>query len=251
MPNKNNTSGPIIDADTGTAETPTEGIALMPPMGDIITHDMAAAIRADVAIFHRHSRLAAFLAIRIGLRLVWIRDNGAHGDIGRFIETELKDQSRSTLNNYMNVAHRFAVDSGLLDKRTHRLENGKAVAPILSEQLELFADPEAKFEGALKKVVKWVADRGLSEIYNTLKAEKKQRTAPPTGTKVNTSEADRRAQAEKDAKATLSSFCQWYEGGMWKLLDDSDLDKLRALGAKFQIEAPAIVKGRNKGGLAR
>jgi hypothetical protein len=243
---------PVLDAETGAPESQISKFGNLQTVG--ISADLsawtpaqhAASILADVKTFESHSRIAAFVALRIGLRLVWVRDNGSHGDIGKFIVGHLGGMSRSSLANYMNVASRFVLDAKLVDKKTHLLSDGGAVAPILNEQLELFADPEAVFEGALKKVVKWVADRGLSQIYKDIAAEGKRPAPPAGGNKQKLTESERRAQNTKDAEALLAQFSTWYESGTWKLLDDKQLDQLRALGAKFHLEAPAIVKGRNK-----
>lgn len=146
---------------------------------------MAAAIKSDMERHERTSREAAFIALRVGLRLIWIRDNEAYGSLSTFVKNNFKGKSERTLFNYISTTGQFLKDAGLLDKTTHKL-TGKALtaaAPIVMEQLELFTDPKAKLEGAMKKLVKWVGTRGLSEIYKDLEAKKKAASTPPPGGK--------------------------------------------------------------------
>lgn len=131
--------------------------------------DFARAIIADHAHFNRTSREAAFAALRIGLRLCWLKDNAPHGSLEPFIKEHLSAISRRALTNYKTAAEKFVKDAGLLDKKSHKLTNGKAIAPILEVQLDLFGDPDAKFTGALNKLAKWVGDRGLSDLYREAK----------------------------------------------------------------------------------
>jgi hypothetical protein len=131
---------------------------------------LADEIRDDLARYDRSAREAAFLAIRIGLRLVYVRDTSAWGTLNAFIEEHLAGHSLRTLRNYMSVAERFAADAGLLDKQARKLTDGAALAPILGQQLELFTDPAARLEGAARKVVKWVGERGLAQIYSDLRS---------------------------------------------------------------------------------
>jgi hypothetical protein len=237
----------IIDAETGATPGQIGNVANLQIVANLTPDEMADAIRADVATFDRHTRLAAFVALRIGLRLLWIRDNGRHGDIGKFIAAHLKDVSRRSLNNYLNVAECFAVECKLVDRKTHLLSNGDRVAPILNEQLELFADPKARFEGELQKVVKWVGDRGLSQIYRDIAsgADSDHGSTPQSrGKRTTPSEADRRDADEQDARdffARLKTHmaAEWYQ---W--LDEQQLDELRAIGGTLLEQCPRLIKQR-------
>jgi hypothetical protein len=132
---------------------------------------IAEAIKADIDRFERTTKEAAFCALRIGLSLMYIRDSGAYGALTKFIKTHFgKAHSERTLFRYIAIAEAFAKDTGLVEKKTHKLTNGQAIAPILETQLELFTDPAAQFDGAMKKLMAWVGERGLSDLY---KAQKK------------------------------------------------------------------------------
>lgn len=163
----------------------TETVSVLPQLAvlDLSAKDMAACILADINRYERTSREAAFIALRIGLRLIWIRDNNAYGSLTQFIRAEFKSTTERTLFRYITIAGQFLRDAGMLDKKTHLL-TGKSLelaAPIVTEQLELFTDPAAKLEGAMKKLVKWVGTRGLAEIYKDLEARKMHREPPPGG----------------------------------------------------------------------
>lgn len=213
---------------------------------------MAATIREDIAIFDKHTRLAAFVALRVGLRLLWVRDNGEHGDMKHFIDAHLQGIARRSLTNYMNVAIAFCKDAKLVDKKTHRLTNGEAVSPILDEQLDLFTDPQAVFEGAVKQVVKWVGDRGLSRIYHDIAAgaggSDTPRSLPPTGPKRKLTDAEERDGDEAEAVRFMIQLRQFHTSELWKSLPEAELEELRAMGAYFAQEAPKLAKSRNRAG---
>lgn len=149
---------------------------------------MAAEIKTDIERYERTSKEAAFIALRIGMRLIWIRDNSQYGSLTKFMASHFssgKGQGKGTrtLERYITIASQFLRDAGLLDKKTHLL-TGKALAtaaPIVTEQLELFTDPEAKLDGAMKKLVKWVGSRGLADIYRDLEQRTARNTPPPGG----------------------------------------------------------------------
>lgn len=149
----------IVPAETG------DTVSLVPNPTQLDAPQLAQAIEADITRFERTSKEAAFLALRIGIRLVWVRDNSQFGGLTKFLKQFDGRQSERTLKRYISVADRFLADAGLVEKRSRKLTNGDAIAPILSTQLELFTDPTAKFDGAMQKLLKWVGDRGLSDLY--------------------------------------------------------------------------------------
>jgi hypothetical protein len=149
----------IVTPDTG------DTVSLVPNPTQLDAPQLAQAIEQDISRFERTAKEAAFLALRIGIRLVWVRDNSQFGGLTKFLKQFDGRQSERTLKRYISVADRFLADAGLVEKRSRKLTNGDAIAPILSTQLELFTDPAAKFEGAMQKLLKWVGDRGLSDLY--------------------------------------------------------------------------------------
>lgn len=253
MARKSIKTGPVIDGETGAEVKAPAPLAVAETgnklhIGNVATltvANMTEAIRDEVVGFERYSRMSAFLAIRIGLRLLWVRDNMHHGALNEVITAMKPEVSRRSLTNYMNVAGRFLLEAKMLDKRTHQLKDAEAIAPILSERLELVAGSDADLTGPIKKLIRWVGDRGLSALYKDLAAEN-HKPAPPTGRKAQQTEAQRREQAIRDAEAMLESLAQWHEGDTWQLLDDAKLDQLRALGSSFAQKAPAIVRKRNR-----
>lgn len=174
--------------------------------------DLADAIRADLELYDRSTNIAAFAAIRNGVRLMWVRDQGQRGDLTRFVKSISKrNQCERTLYRHLAAAEQFAKDAGLLEKKTQKLTNGDKVAPILAVQLELFADPKAKFEGALKKLVKWVGERGLADLYKQTVAAKTTRsvklaTLPP----IQKTHADLCEEGEEEIIATLNALDAWF-----------------------------------------
>lgn len=164
---------------------------------------LARAIEDDISRFERTSKEAAFLALRIGIRLAWVRDNKEYGGLGKFLKEFAGRQSERTLFRYIAVADRFLADAGLLEKRTHKLANGDAVAPILATQLELFTDPTAKFEGAMAKLIKWVGDRGLSDLYKAAGYNRRGDDGQITAGKGRMKSAEELAQEAEDEIAHI------------------------------------------------
>lgn len=171
---------------------------------------MAAAILTDIENFDRLSREAAFIALRVGLRLILIRDNGQRGSLAKFIRDHFKGkQTERTLFRYISIAEAFAKDCGLLEKKTHKLTNGEAIAPILDTQLELFTDPNATFEGAMKKLMKWVGERGLSDLYKEQKKKGKvSQDEEGDGPKIKTA-AELAQEAEEELNFILNQLDGW------------------------------------------
>ena len=190
---------------------------------------MANQIQADMDRYERMSRDAALIALRVGLRLIWIRDNEPHGSLTQFTDTYFANRSRRTLFNYIRIADQFLTDAGLRDKATYKL-TGKAldaVAPICAVQLELFSDPEAKLEGALKKLVKWVGDRGLADIYKEMESHKTPNT-PPKNPKIKADSGGGITveQRMEVAREQLGALQLMLEAGAFEFLDDEDLATL-------------------------
>ena len=218
-------------------------VAELPQLAELPLSEaqMASEIKADIERYERTSREAAFIALRIGMRLIWIRDNEAYGSLSGFIATHFgAAKGKRTLERYITTAAQFLRDAGMLDKKTHLL-TGKALEtamPIMAEQLELFTDPQAKLEGAMKKLVKWVGDRGLADIYKDLESRKKSNTPPPGGKSAKNDfkggASTRYADGEDDeavmfeAKRDLAKehhipdIIAMRDGGAWQCLDEDD-----------------------------
>lgn len=160
----------LIDTEVVPAEnrqiSNVGNLAALGPIDQVIQD-----IRADHALFEKHSKMAAFLALRIGLRLVWVKNNSGHGSLDPFIKQHFAGVARSSLANYMRIADAFVTDCGLRDKKTHKLTDSAGVRPILGQQMELFTDPKAKLDIHCQQLVKWVDGRGLTQIYRDLAHE--------------------------------------------------------------------------------
>ncbi len=215
------------------------------PLGAVSEKQMAADIQADIERYERTSKEAAFIALRIGLRLIWIRDNEQYGSLTKFISANFASKGKRTLVRYVTTASQFLKDAGMLDKKTHLL-TGKALeaaAPIVTEQLELFTDPQAKLEGAMKKLVKWVGTRGLADIYRDLEQRSARNTPPPGGKSLKndfkggaatTSTASTTPHASGLNMETLIAHAQEeletvqtiHQANAWQNLPDDDLNSL-------------------------
>ncbi|MES2598637.1 MAG: hypothetical protein V4662_25100 [Verrucomicrobiota bacterium] len=229
---------------------------------------MAAAIKDDIQRYERTSKEAAYVALRIGLRLIWIRDNEAYGSLTSFIKQNFGGaKSSATLYNYISTAGQFLKDAGMLDKTTHKL-TGKALtaaAPIVTEQLELFTDPKAKLEGTMKKLVKWVGTRGLSEIYKDLAAKKKAASAPPPGGKsaknnfaggaVNKTKKGLHSSGVAlelviaHAEQELDTIGKAREAKAWESLDDAKLGEYSNLLLGWAEDIKTLLKERQSAAL--
>lgn len=211
---------------------------------------MAAAIKADVAVFDRMSKEAVFIALRIGLRLVWIRDNGAYGSLTKFVKAHFAGKSERTLYNYIGLADQFLTESGLRDKATHKL-TGKALetaAPIVEEQLELFTDATAKHVGAVKKMVAWVGKRGLSEIYKSLeKPRGVTNKNPPVNAGGNDGDELDLETLIEQAKADYIAVESAHTAKTWHHLDDEGLAALSRILDAWQGELKALELARRGG----
>lgn len=246
---------PMRDVTPGS-EVKTATVAVLPLLAvfGAAKDTLAAQIRADMDCYDRMSRDAALIALRVGLRLIWIRDNQAHGTLQMFMAEHFADKGQRTLYRYITVADQFLTDAGLRDKATFKL-TGKslaAVAPICEVQLELFSDPEARLEGALKKLVKWLGDRGLAEIYREMEGRKSGHTMPPKhgkggrpSTESITPEMYRLA-AQEQAELLL----RFYGGKSWRWLDDDELIELERLIEPFHSEVKKLIDERQEAATA-
>lgn len=174
--------------------------------------NIASAIEADIERFERSSREAAFSALRIGLSLIFIRDTGERGALMRFIREHFSKGRERTLMRYIGIAESFAKEAGLVERKSKLLTNGDAIAPILETQLELFTDPKAKFDGAMKKLVKWVGERGLADLYaqkTKLAAAKgaKRLSGPVEITKTL---EDEKAEAKDELSVWINGMDSWF-----------------------------------------
>lgn len=244
---------------------PTTTVDVLPPEGastatmavlpnvavlTLSAEQIAAAIKADIDQHERASRQAAFIALRVGLRLVWIRDNSMYGSLAQFTKAHFGGKAERTLFRYIRLADDFLHDAGLLDKSTHRL-TGKALekaAPIVTEQLELFTDPKAKLEGAIKKLVKWVGDRGLAELYKALEA--KAPAKPPRTGKGGGGNApltiEQLAALGVGELMGPGGLLSIYQAGNWKHMDDDHLALLSSTLDAWHIAAGEIAEARKK-----
>lgn len=241
--------GTVLDAVTSqpvkVAKLPKAAkggtLALVPQAGPVARLDtvqMAAAIKADMLAYETLTRASAFMALRVGLRLVLVRDQGKHGELGAFIGQHLKGFSRRTLTNYMHVADAMAKDMGLL--KDGALTNASAVEPVIDGNLESLADPKGKPKGMLAKVSAWVNGRGLTDIYRAIEAEATDRATPPTGKRSKVSDDELRAQALAEAKAMLDSLALWHTGKGWQNLEAEDLERLREIASDVAEQVPAF-----------
>lgn len=191
---------------------------------------LVADIRSDHAQFENHSKMAAFLALRIGLRLVWVKNNGSHGCLDPFMKEHFPAISRRSLFNYIRIADAFVSDASLRDKKTHKLTDSKAPKAILSQQLELFTDPKAKLDIHCKQLVEWVNGRGLTQIYRDL-SEEEDLTAklPPAPKKGQKKDKKTPEQVKREAFSdALTVFKAAFMSGNWKQLFDKDRHGLEA-----------------------
>ena len=215
---------------------------------------LAAQIRADMDSYERMSRDAALIALRVGLRLIWIRDNAPHGGLLTFMAEHFADKSQRTLYNYIRVADQFLTDAGLRDKATFKL-TGKAlaaVAPICEVQLELFSDPEARLEGALKKLVKWLGDRGLAEIYREMEA-KKGNSLPPRSGKGGRPAHDSITPAQRREAAVewMQQLGMFHTSKAWEWLEDAEMAELDNLLDRFSGGVREILRARREAAEAK
>lgn len=213
--------------------------------------DVAAGIKRDMEESERFGRASVYGAITIGLRLIFIRDNGPRGTLQDFIEDHFDGTTRRTLGNHMRAAQGFLNASGILDKRTHRLRDGAALAPIFETQLHLFMSPEAeRFDGILKKLTKYVGDRSLRDL---LKIMQEADSSPPKnyGNAGGANKPSPQKRARADAMETLDQIQAFMASKEWVFLDEGDLARLDNLLAEFHAQVGAHIKEQTRKGGAR
>lgn len=196
----------VIPPKTRSLTRVSDAIVSVNPLSE---DSLAQAIHADIERFERTSREAAFSALRIGLGLIFVRDNGQRGSLMAFIRKHFsRAHHERTLMRYIVIAEQFARDAGLMEKKTQKLTNGEALAPIMETQLELFSDPKAKFDGAMKKLIKWVGQRGLTDLYN----QKTKLSATKSSKKIGMARTleDLSAEAEKELITVLNQLDAWF-----------------------------------------
>lgn len=186
--------------------------------------ELVRQIKADHEVCLKTSKLIAVASLRNGIRLAWVRDNSEKNAALPFIALHFPEWSKSTAYNYLKIADQFLQDAGLKDKKTFRLTDASKIEPILSTQLELFDSQEMKLEGAMKKLVKWIGDRGLSQIYRDLSTE------APSDHKLTGGNRTRKAKTAKEihkaAKESLVDFIALKTGKWWKQLDEEEVAAL-------------------------
>lgn len=250
---KNNKQTAVIEAEVvGSTDT----VAVLPHVAVVALSpdEMASQIKADMESYDRMSRDAALIALRVGLRLIWIRDNEVYGSLKAFMAEHFRDMSERTLFRYIRLADSFLTDAGLRDRATFKL-TGKAlaaVAPICEVQLELFSDPQAVLEGALKKLVKWVGDRGLAQIYRELEAKKNDSLPPRHGKGGRIADGAITPEMRRVAALEQAELLNVFLGGRaWEHLEDDELAQLDALLDQFACGVREILQARRAATEAR
>lgn len=240
-------TAPLVSTEVLPPEKQMSNVGHLPPGPLSNEAAIVAAIQHDLAACERHTRAAAFLAMRVGIALIWVRDNGSHGDLGPFIKQHFKAFSRSTLYNYITVADGFLAECKLKDKKTARLSNGEAVAPLLSEQLDLFIDAKAKHAGVIKSAVAWVNKRGLSQIYRDIAAARAEDLPPSRKGKKPDPKRPQEEIDRETALAYLTTLRDYRDGGTWQNLYTAELAELEADISKFNSDAAKLLKDRRDG----
>jgi len=216
-----------------------------PALGQLHSEDaLADHIQQKLDLSNRYGRMSAFVAIQIGIVLIAFRDNSAWGGFTAFMKRRFP-KAKSTLYNYMRVAGDFLTEAKLRDRK-FKLTDVDAVSPILETQLDLFISPEAqKMQGVLRKLVKWVGDRSLQEIYRNLSHEDDDEDGPPSGSgkgRKKLTEAQEIALLEKEAHEATDRLRLFLGAkpdgkgfeGKWTVLGIEPLAQLDTLLSTFQ-----------------
>lgn len=230
----------------GSAKSAT--VALLPTAPSLGTEKaFVDGIREDLQTSERFAQAAVYVAMRIGIRLVFFRDNNEHGALDPFLKKHFAN-SRRTLFNYIRIADEFLAESKLTDKRTHKLTNASSVAPILEEQLDLFAAPKGKgklLQPSAKKLVAWVGTRGLTQIYKDIAAS---HDAPMPPSRKGKAAADKRSTREIDEDDLRNAFQtfreEWITDGAWKGFNDEELAEMETFLSEASKETTKILKLR-------
>jgi hypothetical protein len=208
--------------------------------GEGFESELARQIQADHEACERSSRLLAVASLRNGIRLAWVRDHSPKKSALPFIEEYLPGLSQRTAYNYLKIADVFLQDAGLKDKKTFKLTDASKIAPLLSTQLELFDTQEMKAEGAMKKLLKWIGDRGLSQIYRDLSGEAPDHKLTG-GARTKTKKTAR--DLHKEALEALHDLLGLRQGDWWQHLDQGEMATLITNLHDWQKEATAYTKG--------
>jgi hypothetical protein len=202
--------------------------------------ELARQIQEDHSACERSSQLLAVASVRNGIRLAWVRDNSAKKSALPFISEHFPHWSQRTCYNYIKIADVFLQDAGLKDKKTFKLTDASKIAPLLSTQLELFDTQEMKAEGAMKKLLKWIGDRGLSQIYRDLSGEAPDhKLTGGARTKAKKTARD----LHKEALEALHDLLGLRQGDWWQHLDQGEMATLITNLHDWQKEANAFTKG--------
>jgi len=203
-----------------------------------------SAIHADHALFESHSKTAVFLALRIGLRLIWFKYNSPHGSLEPFIQEHFKDISRSSLTRYIRIADEFVSEQKGWRDKAFKLTDATKIAPILNQQLELFTDPNATLDIHCRQLVKWVDGRGLTQIYRDLGRE--DDSGPPQGHQGNGKKPAKKTPEQVNREAFLEALVDFkavFTPGKWHALFEKD----RIDFEKWITKAGIIVREYNAG----
>jgi hypothetical protein len=202
--------------------------------------ELVRQIRADHEACERSTKLVAVSSLRNGIRLAWVRDHSPKKSALPFIAEHFPLWGKSTAYNYLRVADQFLLDAGLKDKRTFMLTDASKIEPILSTQLELFDSSEMKLEGAMKKLIKWIGDRGITQIYRDLSSEApEQKLTGGARTKTKKTARD----LHKEALEALHDLLGLRQGDWWQHLDQGEMATLITNLHDWQKEANAFTKG--------
>jgi hypothetical protein len=196
-------------------------------------------IAVDQEACERHSKLAVYAAIRIGLRLVLLKQNSKHGDMAALLEEHLPNLSRASCYNYMRITEEFLKAAKLRHGKTQELNTTK-LAPLLKLPLAKFASE--KSPATAKPLMEWVGERGLTQIYRDLSSN--EAPTPPVPTKGgNKTHKPTLKELHDAALKELHDFLALRAGKWWKHLDQGEIATLITNLNNWEQEAAAFTKG--------
>lgn len=266
----------IIDAATGKAAAvsdPANLAGLVNPAKlagfEIQAADLSgllSCLHAEHAQVESIGRRSAYHQFRAGLILVCIRQS-QRGALEQVYKMARKNSgprfaTERTLRRYLQFADFVLSETNLLHvkgKNKKSIEQNTA-AQLLeagNQQLELFASAEdtkkPSPDDIAGSVAHFIGCRDMTEIMASM-AGLSDYKAPPNTKKKNKDggndddDGEDREADEADARKMFSQLKTWHQSKTWKLLNDEELDQMRAIGGTWNKECPAIVRGRNKGG---
>lgn len=205
------------------------------------------ALEVDLRRCGQLGQLLVYGAVRIGIRLILMRESAKHGEFLEQVMTRLVESTgcaQRTLYRYIKVAENFITDAKL-KTANHRLKDTAQLKPLLNEQLEFIFNDSAKMaalpvEDILAKLKTWVLGRSLSQIYRDL-AEDVERPLPPTPTPSGKLPDKRELQREAVRNA-WANFRKGFASGNWQLLPIDELKELRADLKAKQTEIEKLLK---------